>query len=198
MRPQWDNTRTLEREKYMVHEEVTRLVRVVKSDKRKSARKYYVIFRFLAESGVRIASALGLTPADVSRAPGDVPRIRVRWLKKHNPGIKQQELEISQSLYTLLVRFARGKDPRKPLFRITDRAVAYAFKKYLVIAGLNPNYKLHGFRHYHLMTWYHSSGKDVVSTSKRAGHASIASTMIYVHTDPDRTLKTMSALPSFA
>jgi integrase len=180
----------------MTHEEVSRFLRFVKESRRRSSRQYYVLFRLLAESGIRIQAAMGLRLGDVQHGRGESPTITVKWLKKRG-GEASQVLVISDQMAHLLRRFAKGRSPTSRIFQVGDRAARYAFERYCQDAGL-PKYSPKCLRHYHLMAYYKASGHDLRLVQDRAGHASPATTTIYVaalREDHERALQEMPTLP---
>jgi len=187
--------RPLPRDKYMTHEEVARFLRFVKESRRRGARKYYVLFRLLAETGIRIQAAMGLRLGDVQNGAG-LPTITVKWLKKRG-GEALQVLVITDKMAHLIRRYAKGRTPSSRVFDVSDRAARYAFNRFCDDAGLR-RYSPKALRHYHLMEYYRASGHDLRLVQDRAGHASPVTTTIYVATlqeDHERALEEMPDLP---
>jgi integrase/recombinase XerC len=177
----------------MVHEEVVQLLAYIKVHKGQASRSYYVLFRFLAETGVRVAAALGFRVCDISEAPGTLPSVKVRWLKKRG-GEAMQEIPVSPALIVLLKRLGKGRKPERRLWTQTDRATRYAMARYCAGAGLRA-YSPKALRHYHLLTFYVAAGKDLRLTQDRAGHASPVTTTIYLHTGQEEVRKALQSMP---
>lgn len=185
--------KSLSRDKYMVHEEVTRLLQHIKNHRGASSRDYYTLFRFLAETGVRVQAAMGMRLMDLVESPGGLPRIRVRWLKKRGAPA-EQEIMVSEDLARLIRRQAKGRKADRRLWTMTDRAARYAFSKYCDGAGLRI-YSPKALRHYHLLQFYKASGNDIRLTQERAGHASIVTTTVYLATADEGVSAALAEIP---
>ncbi|MDD5531288.1 MAG: tyrosine-type recombinase/integrase [Syntrophales bacterium] len=192
--PLFGAIKALSREKYMVHDEVCRLLNHVKNHRESCSRDYYTLFRFLAETGVRVQAAMGMRLMDLIESPGGLPRVRVRWLKKRGAPA-EQEIMVSEDLAKLIRRQARGRKPDRRLWSMSDRAVRYAFTRYCDGAGIRI-YSPKALRHYHLLQFYHASGNDIRLTQDRAGHASIVTTTIYLATEDSGITAAVAGLPT--
>lgn len=189
-------TRGRDRKKYMVAEEVRRLIAATKADANKASNKYYVMWCLLAGTGIRITAALNIRPCDFWMSAEGIPFLRVKWLKKLKPEFKVHEMEISTGLYNLLKRWSRHRSKSKPIFDCKRRVVSKMIKKYLALAGLPNYYSPKALRHYHLND-FAKKVEDIREVFFRAGHCRLETTMIYQHTNPEKVARILDEMPCF-
>ncbi len=127
--------------------------------------------------------------------------IRVRRLKHRGASPAESILPVSNETASLLEEYLEGRDDGeramfavsggrygRGLRRISSDAVNYVYRKAAEDAGVDPNeYSFHSFSRHSRAThmaveMLESSGVvDVVKLSKFLGHASVNSTLLYVH-----------------
>ena len=80
--------------------------------------------------------------------------------------------------------------------RISNRSIQIRLKKYILLAGLDPNiYTPHKLRHTAATLMYKYGGVDIRTIQSILGHTSVATTQIYTHLDDDDIKKGISKNP---
>ncbi len=199
---------------FMSGDQVRRFVEAARQD------RYYALWRFLVETGVRPGEALGLMWEDLSN---EVVSIRRTLIRAH-PGWHfgsgktkraRRALTMSSGLVEALQEHRRAQDAEKAVFNGShaDRALVFAtrtgsppdlrslernhFLRILEAAGL-PRIRLYDLRHTHASLLL-SRGVPVHTVSERLGHASAKVTLdTYAHTLPEDSSRLAGVLESLA
>mgnify|MGYP000969357959 FL=1 len=80
--------------------------------------------------------------------------------------------------------------------RISNRSIQIRLKKYILLAGLDPNiYTPHKLRHTAATLMYKYGDVDIRTIQSILGHTSVATTQIYTHLDDDDIKKGISKNP---
>jgi len=80
--------------------------------------------------------------------------------------------------------------------RISNRSIQIRLKKYIQLAGLDPNiYTPHKLRHTAATLMYKYGDVDIRTIQSILGHTSVATTQIYTHLDDDDIKKGISKNP---
>lgn len=142
-----------------------------------------------AYSGLRSGEQLRLTPSDVDNPKG--------WLRISPDRKNKEELRIpiTKAIRPLLTRAGqrRQKSTRKRLFRFCDQTdVSHRFKSAARAAGLDDA-RFHDLRHTfgsHLAM----AGQHPKAIQNLMGHASLASTDVYMNLAPDHLRKASESI----
>lgn len=151
------------------------------------------ILEVLYSSGVRVAELTGLSDNQVDLLSGLI-RVRGKGKKERLCALGGPASDAIQKAMELRGDFwaARvGKGRPAAVFlnkhggRLTPRSVERMMKKYLHIAGLNPEMSPHALRH-SFATHLLDAGADLRSVQEMLGHASLSTTQIYTHVSVER------------
>jgi integrase/recombinase XerC len=151
------------------------------------------ILEVLYSCGMRIAELTGLTDEQIDLL-GGVIRVRGKGKKERLCALGgpasdalQRCLELRGDFWS--VRVGKGRAPavflNKHSGRLTPRSVERLMKKYLHVAGLNPELTPHALRH-SFATHLLDAGADLRSVQEMLGHASLSTTQIYTHVSIER------------
>lgn len=151
------------------------------------------ILEVLYSCGMRIAELTGLGDDQIDLLSG-VIRVRGKGKKERLCALGgpasdalQKCLELRSDFWAALV--GKGRPPavflNKHAGRLTPRSVERLMKKYLHIAGLNPEMTPHALRH-SFATHLLDAGADLRSVQELLGHASLSTTQIYTHVSIER------------
>lgn len=150
---------------------------------------YQLLWLLMADCGLRMAEALGLTVGEV------VGATQLRVLGK---GRRVRHVGVTQRIRTLVEElagpFAAGAKSQ-PLFPFGPRAVQEHFKVTQGRAGLGDLGHLcpHSLRHT-FATRLLVAGVDPLSVSALLGHSDLNTTMGYLHTNPEALRRAATAL----
>ncbi len=151
------------------------------------------ILEVLYSCGMRIAELTGLTDEQVDIL-GGVVRVRGKGKKERLCALGGPANDALQKCFAMrgdfyAARVDRGRAPavflNKHGGRLTPRSVERLMKKYLHIAGLNPELTPHALRH-SFATHLLDAGADLRSVQEMLGHASLSTTQIYTHVSIER------------
>lgn len=144
----------------------------------------------LLSTGIRVAEACSVPLAGI-RARGENPVLQVR-----GKGGKDRVLPLAESTLEVLdvylaerVERLGASDPAAPLFvrgdgsRFTDRALRRLVERWYARSGTHrpPGSCVHALRHTFATTALHEGTATVVELQAMLGHASLATTQIYLH-----------------
>lgn len=156
-------------------EEIQRLLEAI------SAPMYRAIALVMYGAGLRISEACALEVGDIDGKRG---LLHVRHGKGDRPRYTMLGERLYQSLRAYwaanrppLPLLFPGPDPRKP---IDPRSVREAIKAATITSGLQKRMTPHVLRH-SFATHLHELGTDIAKIQPLLGHASLRSTMRYVH-----------------
>lgn len=210
----------LDREKYMVAEEVKRLLRAVKTrvrmwgggcgpNRKKGAPHPNMLRDFAmlcldAQTGVRVSELVGFRIADFRGVHGETrgekpAKVRVRRAKKKDPrtgGPVYEEIAFPELAQRAIIEYLASlppskKEPHSRLFPLTTRQAERVFKVYARRAGLSAKLSIHSLRHSYALELY-TRHRDLKLVQDALGHADISTTQIYMHTvDGDSKMAAM-------
>lgn len=177
----------LNRDKYLSRDELRRFLYAIRTRPHKNAKRDYALFAVYSGTGVRATEGIRLLVPDIvigGGTPDDPSLIRVRRLKKKGR-IVIEDVTMGASVRLAVQAYLRSlpveeKAPTSRLFPMTRQNVWSLAKRYAKIAGLNPKYAVHTFRHTRAVLLYEDT-KDVALVQHELGHSKIDTTMIYVH-----------------
>ncbi|MFH0879506.1 MAG: tyrosine recombinase XerC [Lentisphaerota bacterium] len=151
------------------------------------------ILELLYSTGMRISELTGLSDERFDALSG-VVKVRGKGKKERlcpvgRPAARalRESLEKREMVWLSL---GRGGKPQAVFInkhggRLTTRSVERLMKKYLAVAGLNPNLSPHALRH-SFATHLLDAGADLRSVQELLGHASLSTTQIYTHVTVER------------
>jgi integrase/recombinase XerC len=139
--------------------------------------------------GLRISELCGLRSGDVDWSERLV-RVRGKGKKERLVPIGKTALDAVKQYWALLPEIPAGEAPvflagvnkRKP---VSARVLQLQLKKYLAIAGLDPQLTPHKLRHSYA-THLLDAGADLRSVQELLGHAHLVTTQVYTHLTTER------------
>lgn len=147
----------------------------------------------LYATGMRFSEAANLRIADL-----DSKRMQIRIT--NGKGAKQRQVPLSPRLLDELRNYWRQYKPQSLLFQgnsadktYADTTIQKAIKASALAANINKNVTPHTLRHSYA-TGLLEAGVDLLTISKLLGHASFATTMIYLHCRSEHLGSTPSPL----
>jgi len=170
---------TLERDRYLDDDELSRLLKVARSSG-KHGRRDHCLLSLLANTGLRPSEALSLTVGDLDLNDHE-PSLRVRRLKKRKPRAPDQ-VPLSRVMGRTLrgyVRSSWAADSR--VFPMRLRNLQKLFHRHAHAAGLEV--PLYALRHTAGTRAWRAT-RDLRLVQDMLGHASPITTQIYTHVDP--------------
>jgi site-specific recombinase XerD len=156
------------------------------------------ILETIYSSGLRISELCGLRAADLDWSERLV-RVRGKGKKERLVPIGEPALFAIKKYWTLLA-LAEPPAPAAPVFLahpkqgkpVTPRAVQLRLKKYLALAGLDPQLSPHKLRHSYA-THLLDAGADLRSVQELLGHAHLVTTQVYTHLTTERLKRAYDA-----
>jgi integrase/recombinase XerC len=147
------------------------------------------ILETIYSCGLRISELCGLSAADVDWNERSV-RVLGKGRKERLVPIGEKALEAIRNYWSLLERAPAGNAPvflaetgkASPL---SARMLQSRLKKYLALAGLDPQLTPHKLRHSYA-THLLDAGADLRSVQELLGHAHLATTQVYTHLTTER------------
>ena len=170
--------------------DLLRLLATLRAADGPAARRDLALVRLLADSGVRLGSAVALDVDDLDLAAGEA---HLRCAK----GGCQQLVVLPGGLCEHLREYL-GDRSAGPLFlgrggrRISTRHVQRRLALWLARAGVKRRATVHSLRHRFAIRLYQRSG-DIYLVQQALGHRSIASTTMYARVDRGRLTAAISA-----
>jgi integrase/recombinase XerC len=146
------------------------------------------ILETIYSCGLRISEVCGLKFEDIDWNE-QILRVRGKGKKERLVPIGGTALAAIRHLLNL-----RGNDRLSPMVftnaprsgsPISPRVVQFRLKKYLALAGLDPDLTPHKLRH-SFATHMLDAGADLRSVQELLGHAHIVTTQVYTHVTTDR------------
>ncbi len=152
----------------------------------------YLIAALLYASGIRVSELVGLNVGDVIKRNDGCVQLHVL-----GKGGKEREVLLDASFTEPLAAACADRLPGRPLFvthsrrrrrdpagRLTARAINHVVKKLARRARLTSKFSPHWLRHAHASHAIdHGASLPVVAAT--LGHASIATTSVYLHAKPN-------------
>lgn len=141
-----------------------------------------------------LASAQGLRCVEISRLDREDVTERVTYVR--GKGGKEREVPTHPAVWEIVQTLPSGPVARRhyDTGRATRRDVQGRANHHLARLG-HVGVTMHRLRHWYGTYVYHASGKDIRVTQELMGHASPATTQIYVATLPGSEAAAVRALP---
>ncbi|KPU28151.1 recombinase XerC [Caloranaerobacter sp. TR13] len=159
-------------------------------------RDYAIITLFL-NCGLRLSELVSI---DIDKIKGDTLTVIGKGNKERTIYLNEACLEAINNY--LRVRPKEGLKDEKALFiskrknRISNKTVQYIVKKYIKLAGLDPDkYSTHKLRHTAATLMYKYGNVDIRALQQILGHSTVSTTQIYTHIDDDRLRKAVKSNP---
>ena len=155
-------------------------------------RRDVAILETIYSCGLRISELCGLLASDIDWNERQV-RVRGKGRKERLIPIGETALRAIREHWNLLPYSPGGEvsvflaGPRK-LKPVAPRQLQLRLKKYLALAGLDPNLTPHKLRHSYA-THLLDAGADLRSVQELLGHAHLVSTQVYTHLTTERLKK---------
>jgi len=152
-------------------------------------RRDIAILETIYSCGLRISELCGLLAADIDWNERLV-RVRGKGKKERLIPIGETALRAIQAHWQLLPHAPGGESPVfvasvKRLKPVAPRNLQLRLKKYLAVAGLDPNLTPHKLRHSYA-THLLDAGADLRSVQELLGHAHLVTTQVYTHLTTER------------
>lgn len=146
--------------------------------------------------GLRISEVCGLRAADIDWSE-QLVRVRGKGRKERLVPIGEPAL---RAIETYWQRLPQPPSGNAPVFLAENRrrspvnvcAFTRKFKRYLALAGLDPNLTPHKLRH-SFATHLLDAGADLRSVQELLGHAHLTTTQVYTHVTTERLKKAYDA-----
>jgi integrase/recombinase XerC len=157
-----------------------------------AARRDVAVLETIYSCGLRISELCGLLAQDLEWGERLV-RVRGKGRKERFVPIGEHALKAIQHYWNLLPKPPSGlapvflSHPRKG-GPVCPRTLQLRLKKYLAIAGLDPELTPHKLRHSYA-THLLDAGADLRSVQELLGHAHLATTQVYTHLTTERLKK---------
>jgi len=180
--------------RYLNIEESKRLLSVI--DGKNRERDYAIITLFL-NCGLRLSELVGI----------NISNIRDDTLTVIGKGNKERTIYLNKACKSAIenymkVRPKNNVKDRNALFlserktRISNKTVQYIVKKYIKLAGLDPErYSTHKLRHTAATLMYKHGNVDIRALQHILGHESVSTTEIYTHIDDAQLRKAIDSNP---
>jgi len=154
-----------------------------------AARRDVAILETIYSCGLRISELCGLQAQDVEWGERLV-RVRGKGRKERFVPIGEHALKAIQDYWNLLPQPPSGLAPvflshPKKGGPVCPRTLQLRLKKYLALAGLDPQLTPHKLRHSYA-THLLDAGADLRSVQELLGHAHLATTQVYTHLTTER------------
>jgi len=196
--------------KYLTEAEEKKLLRTVREIKGKKAERDYMILFLGFNAGLRLSEIIGLNVGDVRGKEKlyvrpETTKATVRQsdgTKKPKgrtiPLSKKLQAEI-RNFMKLKLKWREGIQDEAPLFvskkkdRLSRRALQDMFESWRDRAGIEGGYTVHSMRHTFLKRLA-QRGIALPTIQKLAGHASLASTGVYLEAGIEEMQEAVEAL----
>ena len=152
-------------------------------------RRDMAVLETIYSCGLRISELCGLLAADMDWSERLV-RVRGKGKKERLIPIGETALSAIKNYWNLLPQAPGGGSPvffagKNKLRPVSPRELQLRLKKYLAIAGLDPNMTPHKLRHSYA-THLLDAGADLRSVQELLGHAHLVTTQVYTHLTTER------------
>ena len=141
--------------------------------------------------GLRISEAVGINYGDIDLGSG-VVKVRGKGKKERLAALGGPSVKAVRAYLALRRSFLSApRDMQSALFmnqqggRLSARSFQRDLKKYLVYAGLPPDFTPHKLRH-SFATHLLDAGADLRSVQEMLGHENLSTTQIYTHVSAER------------
>ena len=155
-------------------------------------RRDLAVLETIYSCGLRISELCGLLAQDIDWHE-QLVRVRGKGKKERLVPVGEPALAAIQSYWTLLPQPPGGEAPvffasSKKRVPVSPRVLQMRLKKYLALAGLDPNLTPHKLRHSYA-THLLDAGADLRSVQELLGHAHLVTTQVYTHLTTERLKK---------
>ena len=183
--------------KYLTLEESTTLLSSVKFNEQKFGKRDFCILTIFLNCGLRLSELININFKDIKDD-------RLSIIGKGN---KERVVHLNNACINAIndyvaVRKKDGVIDKDALFisergkRISRRMVELIVKKYIILAGLDPNkYSPHKLRHTAATLMHKYGNVDIRALQQVLGHESIATTQIYTHVDDEQVKNAIDSNP---
>jgi integrase/recombinase XerC len=142
--------------------------------------------------GLRISELCGLRVDDIDWGE-QIVRVRGKGKKERLVPIGEPALKAIENYWDVLPKPPVGLNPvfladTKKAAPLAPVQLSRRFKKYLSLAGLDPNLTPHKLRHSYA-THLLDAGADLRSVQELLGHAHLITTQVYTHVTTERLKK---------
>jgi integrase/recombinase XerC len=154
-----------------------------------ACRRDVAVLETIYSCGLRISELCALQAADIDWNQ-QLIRVRGKGRKERQLPIGQAALRAIQEYWASLPQPPAGGAPaflaRRTRSRpVSPRQMQLRLKKYLAVAGLDPQLTPHKLRHSYA-THLLDAGADLRSVQELMGHAHLATTQVYTHLSTER------------
>jgi site-specific recombinase XerD len=189
---------------YLVNEELIRLLNAPDKNTDIGIRDYAIIVTF-GMTGIRRQELVNANITDVDfsnetlKVFGKGAKERLVPLNKVvlnalRAYLDRRPIIESEALFLNMNNRRLSERPLNEIRRLSAIAVGKIVKKYIRIAGINKlKISPHKLRHT-FATLLHMNEVDIIEIQKLLGHASITSTQIYTHTNPEKLKRAVDKL----
>ena len=156
---------------------------------RLACQRDVAILETIYSGGLRISELCGLGAQDIDFA-GQVLRVRGKGKKERMVPVGAPALAAILNYWKALPLKPVGEDPAflgnvARRTAVSPRVLQLRLKKYLAIAGLDPQLTPHKLRHSYA-THMLDAGADLRSVQELLGHAHLVTTQVYTHLTTER------------
>lgn len=167
-------------------------------------KRDFVILLMMIETGIRRNELCKLKRGDL-KIEGKKIWLYVWGKGKRQRKIPIKDLEVIESLQKYWEKAKLKNDPAEPMFKtlgrkgaadirpITWKTIRWIISKYAKLAKIQKNIHPHSLRHTFITHALRASG-DLPAVQALAGHRSIQSTQVYLHTEDERMEKAIEKL----
>ena len=161
-----------------------------------TCRRDVAVLETIYSCGLRISELCGLAAQDIDWGER-LLRVRGKGKKERLIPIGEPALAAIRDYWTLLPQAPAGESPvflagPKKHTPLSPRHLQLRLKKYLAIAGLDPNLTPHKLRHSYA-THLLDAGADLRSVQELLGHAHLVTTQVYTHLTTERLKRAYEA-----
>jgi integrase/recombinase XerD len=149
-----------------------------------TGQRNQTLLRIMLDTGLRVSEACALRWRDIDTTTGQLMVRQGKGAKDRTLWIGDEDLATLQSWRERQARDVAGTPEH--VFTtleggpVSPRYVGAMVKRYAVKAGIRKDIHPHSLRHSFATDLYRQT-KDLLTTSKALGHASVATTEIYTH-----------------
>jgi len=155
-------------------------------------RRDIAILETIYSCGLRISELCTLQAQDIDWT-GRLLRVRGKGKKERVLPVGEPALQAIRMYWQRLARTPGGEEPvfqarAAKLRPVSARDLQLRLKKYVAIAGLDPQLTPHKLRHSYA-THMLDAGADLRSVQELLGHAHLVTTQVYTHVTTERLKK---------
>ena len=152
-------------------------------------RRDEAILETIYSCGLRVSELCGLRVEDLDFA-GGVVRVRGKGRKERLSPIGEPAMRAIRGYWEMQLEPPGLAEPvfrshRREPHALSPRDLQRRLKRYLVVAGLDPQITPHRLRHSYA-THLLDAGADLRSVQELLGHAHLVTTQVYTHVSADR------------